>query len=213
MRPIEINLAAEPFRNDLPILVLLLALGAAALGVTGWETWVFATAGARRAEIRGQLAEHTKTVEAMTAEARAITAELATVNRAELSSRAEFVAGILAERNFSWTALFNELERVTPWNVRLTSIRPLLGEEREMSVELGGIAQDLEAFLAFQRALLADSSFGNVQPHGYDVEENGTELAFRLSASYRPPAPAEGTPVDAPKPAEAPAPAPAEGTR
>jgi hypothetical protein len=37
VRALDINLAAEPYRNDLPIVLVLVALACGVLGLTGWN--------------------------------------------------------------------------------------------------------------------------------------------------------------------------------
>ena len=196
MRAIEVNLAAEPYRNDLPIVALLIALAVAAFGLTGWNAYAYLTAGQRRAELERQLAGHSQRMANMKGEADRLTAELRKVDQKTLASQAAFVAGILEQRNFSWTQLFNALEDVVPWNVRLIGIKPAFTRTGRVDVDLEGVARDMEGFLDFQERLLHSERFSGVVPGDYQRGDADQRVTFRLRATYRP----EATEKDAPHP-------------
>lgn len=198
MRALEINLAAEPFRNDLPLAALLLALAALAFGMTGWGSYAYVTAASTRAQLEGELSGHAERMAAMQKEQETLGGVLSKVDQETLASQAEFVAGILEQRNFSWTRLFNVLERTVPWNVRLSSVRPLF-KAGAVQVNLTGVAQDMDALLDFQAALLHSPHFENIVPGDYQRDEGSERLEFVIAATYLPPteSEAEAVPGDA----------------
>jgi hypothetical protein len=113
------------------------------------------------------------------------------------SSRANEV---IERRALSWTRLFNQLEKVQPYGVRMLSIRPvyLSAADRRTSgkedpaaeggvpVSVEGNSQDLEQFLEFERALLADDHFDRVEPERSSLTRNGNEIHFELRFFYYP---------------------------
>jgi Tfp pilus assembly protein PilN len=208
VRAIEINLATEPYRNDLPLASLLLALALVAFGMTGWGSYTYFTTASRKAELERELTGHSERMAAMRTEAEGLAGTLAKVDQETLASQATFVAGILEQRNFSWTRLFDVLERTVPWNVRLTSVRPVF-RGGVVEVTLTGTAQDLDALLDFQTALLHSPHFENVVPGDYERDEADERIDFKVGATYLPPqpeapAPGAGRAEDAggPEPAE-----------
>lgn len=185
MRALEINLAADPYRNDTPLVALLVTLALAAFGLSGWGAFVYATASSERARLEQDLADHDRHMAEMKQEADALTAALAKVDHETLSSQASFVAGILEQRNFSWTTLFNVLERTVPWDVRLTSVRPVF-RSGTVEIELTGTAQDLDALLDFQERLLDSPHFEGVLPGNYERSEADERIDFSLAVTYLP---------------------------
>ena len=94
--------------------------------------------------------------------------------------------------------LFNLLEKVQPYEVKMVSVRPVFGAgpssqpgapdltgEEIVPVNVEGMARDLTAFLDFERALMADPHFDRVAPERRTHTENG-EVLFLLSFLYDP---------------------------
>ena len=193
MRPIDINLASNPFRNDKPIWALLGLAAAFAFGFTGYNAWAYLSAGSRQAQLEQEIAGHRKRMHEMKLEADKLQAALGKVDQETLNSQAEFVSSILDQRNFSWTRLFNALEEVTPWDVKLVSIRPQFevlnrrtGEGR-IRIEVSGIGRTFDSFLDLQEALQAAAMFSEVTPEEY--ERQGDErVDFNMAFTYKPPA-------------------------
>lgn len=198
MKPVDINLASSPYRNDLPIWAALGVLSAFALAFTGYNAWAFFTADARRAELEAEIAGHRDRMEKMNAKADELKAALAKVDEETLASQAEFVSSILERRNFSWTQLFNALERVTPWDVKLVSIRPQFetlnrrtGEER-VRVQVQGIGRSFESFLGLQESLQDASMFSEITPADYERQaDDRTDFNISFTYSSAPPVPRE----------------------
>lgn len=185
MRSVEINLAADPFRNDAPLAAALLALALAAFGFTGWNVYGYLSARSQRASLLQQQAGHRAQMARMVGEAERLKADLQKVDAETLTSQAEFVAGVLEQRNFSWTRLFNSLEEVVPWNNRLVSVRPLFSREG-VEVQINGVAQDTQAYLDLQNALLHARQFTRLVPGGYQRQPADQRISFVLGTTYKP---------------------------
>ncbi|RMG45459.1 MAG: hypothetical protein D6718_07290, partial [Acidobacteria bacterium] len=185
VQAIELNLATRPYRNDKPLAVALLVLGAAALAFTGHNAHAYLTADAREAALLEELAGHRQRMASMTKEAQELRKELAAIDMEALAPQAYFVQSIMEERHFSWTRLFGELERVLPWNVRVTSVRPTF-ESGVVRVQLRGIAKDDDAYFHFQEVLQDAPAFNDVVPGDYQYAEGTDEVAFFLTFRYTP---------------------------
>ncbi len=199
MKPVDINLASSPYRNDLPIWATLGVLSALALAFSGYNAWAFFTADARRAELEAEIAGHRERMHEKKVEADKLKLVLSKVDEETLASQAGFVSSILERRNFSWTQLFNALERVTPWDVKLVSIRPqfetlnrLTGKER-VRVQVQGVARSFESFLGLQESLQDASMFSEITPEDYERQsDDRTDFNIAFTYSPIPPAPIEG---------------------
>jgi hypothetical protein len=107
---------------------------------------------------------------------------------------------VIERRALSWTRLFNQLEKVQPYGVRMASIRPVyLGDADRRTggkddptlagsvpVSVEGTAQSLEQFLEFERALLGDVHFARVEPERSSLTRNASEVLFELRFLYYP---------------------------
>ena len=192
MKPIDINLASSPFRNDKPIWAALGVVAAFALGFSGYNAWAYFSAGSRQAQLEQEIAGHRKRMHEMKLEADKLQAALAKVDQDTLTSQAEFVSSILDQRNFSWTRLFNALEQVTPWDIKLVSIRPQFevlnkrtGEGR-IRIEVSGVGRTFDSFLDLQESLQDSAMFSEVTPEEYERQAD-ERIEFNMAFTYKPP--------------------------
>jgi hypothetical protein len=126
---------------------------------------------------------------------------------------------IIDWKAFSWTRLFNQMEKIQPSGVRMNSVRPVFygageGDPRSSSAGAGGVpisiegtARTLDDIGELQQRLLDDPHFASVLPERLARSDSG-EIVFQLRFQYRPELPkAEPTPAPsgAPKAAAAPA--------
>jgi hypothetical protein len=103
---------------------------------------------------------------------------------------------VIAWKAFSWTRLFNTLERVLPYQVRMNSVRPIFNptgdgqdpgeaETGAMPVSIEGTARSFADLAELQRALYADEQVGRVEPERLDKTDSG-EFVFQLRFTYVP---------------------------
>jgi len=130
--------------------------------------------------------------------------------------QAEKANDIILRRGLSWTRLFNTLERVVPYEVRMTAVRPIYGTgqtgaggprgelfEGTVPVDVEGRAQSFESFLEFERALIVDPHFAGVEPLRSDSPVGSSEVTFQLRFLYDPDGRLTGEHPEIPHPSEA----------
>jgi Tfp pilus assembly protein PilN len=209
MLVLDLNLASRPFRNNTLHWTLF---GVGVVAVVAFTAWNVAgairSAGHLEAlrEEREQAAERLGELQRREQEAwRRIEAQDLT----RLDAEASLANEVLSRKGLSWTGLFNRLEEVVPYEVRMVSVRPDFradgrrpeatgrGAATSFQVSVEGLARSLEPFLEFERALMADPHFGRVEPERLSTT-TGRELQFSLSFLYDP----EGrqTPAEGPAP-------------
>jgi Tfp pilus assembly protein PilN len=202
-----LNLSLRPFRNDnlyrliyVSCVVVLLAASIGNLALLVRHGWALASLSGGLQAQRQALAERE-------ARERDLGRQLAAFDGATLQRRADFANAAILSRVFSWTTLFNELEKVTPPDVKLRSIRPSIGSRGKVDVLLEGTARDYGAFVELEEALMRSSSFSRVYPGSERVQgaayqpgapalpgaprpaaggTGGGELAFSISFEYFP---------------------------
>jgi hypothetical protein len=205
MRPLELNLASRPFRNNAPVWLGIVLAASAATAFTAWtvSTWL-----ERRAEIaslEASLSGADRDTSDLGQRLQKAEEAIAEYDERALNRQAGLANEVLSRRGLSWTRLFNQLERLQPYEVKMVEIRPaytvgdaIRGADKTTefagTVKIGveGRAQSIEAFLEFQRALLLDRHFARVQPQRLDRKGGGAELEFELEFLYDPEGRLEG---------------------
>ena len=201
MQALDLNLASRPFRNNtLPwagLTLLALLLGAFTWwNATSWLS-VEERLQARRAIITDLKTRHDR----CDLRDRKAEAALKKSDVAYLKVQADRANAVISRKALSWTRLFNILEKVQPYEVRMTRISPMFAGADASDVPKGavpvsvkGFSREIRAFLEFERALLFDPHFDRVEPEASSVDESG-EVEFQLSFLYYP-----GGVGDRPKP-------------
>ncbi|MFQ5720414.1 MAG: hypothetical protein ACE5IK_12780, partial [Acidobacteriota bacterium] len=197
----HVNLAARPFTNDTLAWLLVGVLAAAGLGLTVWNVSLFVSVNSQIADLSSQRTALAARERAASQEQGRLLAEAQRTLKQAGTSRASFANTILRQWAFSWTGLFNQLEAVIPYGVRLRSIRPRFDDG--VHVRLGGISRDNESFWNFQQALLDAGAFGDVYPDAVQASDvrlslgRGEQL-FSLDMEYFPAAEPELAQVNNP---------------
>ena len=199
MRPLELNLASHPFRNNMPIWT---AHGVLLAGVVAFSAWNAHTAIDANRKLQG-----------LQADLGSVERRLTDLDRREdnavkgarvfdpktMQIQAAKANDIILRRGLSWTRLFNTLEHVVPYEVRMTTVRPVYGTrqagssgsrdtlfEGTVPVDIEGVAQSFESFLELERALIVDPHFANVEPVRSDTPPGSPEVTFQLRFLYDP---------------------------
>ena len=176
-----LNLASRPVQNE-RLGAVVFALAAIVLGAL---TVVHALVAARLL---------TGDATALSAESRALDAELASLQQQAVEWRATrapeaqalgqwiSLKGLVDQRTFSWTALLARLEAVTPPGVRLISIAPDSKDNR-FELELQAMARSKEDAIAYVTALEERPEFERV--FLLSVAEATDGIACSYSMVYR----------------------------
>lgn len=196
MRSLDLNLASHAFRNNTPLWV---GFGLATIGAIAFTVWSTMTFLDHRAQIAGlddRLDTADVTIREMTGRESRARAAIRDLDVANLSIQTARANQFLMRRGLSWTRLFNLLEVVQPPEVKMTAVRPVFSRESRsvgprdnlpegvVPVSVEGIAQNLDAFLEFERQLVQDPHFARVEPQRADRMRNSEEILFDLRFLY-----------------------------
>jgi len=201
MQSLDLNLASRPFRNNtLPWSGLgLLALALAAF--TWWNVTSWFSVEERLQARRGVINDLRTRFDRCDARERKADAALKKSDVAYLRVQADRANAVIARKALSWTRLFNILEKVQPYEVRMTRISPIFASADNKEIPKGavpvsvkGFSREIRAFLEFERSLLFDPHFDRVEPEASNLDKSG-EVEFELSFLYYP-----GGVGDRPKP-------------
>jgi len=196
MQRLDLNLASNPFRNNS---LLWVGYGTASVLLVLFSVWnisTFVDYRARLLELRDTVGTfQTQRLELETRGQRALVG----IRRFDVDSlelKTNKANEVIEWKAFSWTRLFNTLERVLPYQVRMNSVRPIFnptggrqdqGETQAgaMPVAIEGTARTFDDLAELQRAFLADPQIGRVEPERLDKTDKG-EFAFQMRFLYVP---------------------------
>src|SRR5208337_2583050 len=176
---LDINLATRPY-EDAREFWTRWGLGVGLLGVLtlvllGWALQGWTDAGRDRqsiAQLQEQIAERDK-------ERALDQAELDKPANRSTRDQSQFLNGLIQRKAFSWTRVFEDLERVMPPNLHVVSLRPELNDQNQMQLEMK-VAGDTRAAAVELVHRMEDSK--HFQGAQLVQEEKGSEAGAGVAA-------------------------------
>jgi len=180
------NLASQPHLNTRPvwIVTVVAAFLAVVFAVINLTVWL---------ESSHSLEEQIRLYDQLEQDAERLTAEVGqqaeSLNRVpwkSLTARVNGVNSVIREHEFSWIGLLDDIERVLPYDVRLTKISPKVDVDT-VNLSLAAIGRTREALLEFLDNLIADPSFSDPNPlTEMTPEESGYGYVLNLTVVHHP---------------------------
>jgi type IV pilus assembly protein PilN len=186
---VDINLASHPY-EDVRRFWLRWGGAVAALGVvtlvlgTGVLHGWLAAQKARKLIAQGQ--EHVASLDKERTDAEAV------LNRPENSSvrdRSQFLNDLFQRKAFSWTKVFEDLERVMPPGLHVVSIRPEMSPENQLEIKLVVAGDSRDRALELVRKMEGSQRFQQTQIEQENSQPGrgaGDVVEFDISALYVP---------------------------
>jgi Tfp pilus assembly protein PilN len=184
VKPIHLNLAARPYRDERPFIAVVVAgsLLIAFLTLMNFDSWYRYRKETQ--STRAQIAALDQEAQQERSRADALTQKLRAVDVKMLSLQTEFANARLAERAFSWSELLDRLERVLPDYVRIDGISPSFEKNGMVHLTLHCIARDGNGLVTTLNRMNQESYFSNPFPNGEDHTDQG--YTFTIAVDYRP---------------------------
>ena len=181
------NLASKPRLNTRPVWVLTWAAVLIGLVLTAVNTRLFLSSNQTLDEqiVRRDMLQLQR--DALAGEFSGHAAVLEKVPWQNLGARIQLVNEVLAEHRFSWSDLLDRLAEVLPWQVRVVSVSPLLGDE-EVTLVLEAVSKDRDGFLELLDRMVTDPYFDDPRPSRETWPEGGqsSEYLFSMRVLYLP---------------------------
>jgi type IV pilus assembly protein PilN len=182
---LPLNLASEPFRKDRPVLAASAATAVLMLGVLALLVNIIVVEREAAAESRAQLAAVDAQLRAAAAEQARLEARLREPENAEALNRSVLFNALILRKSISWTMLFSDLEKVMPGNVRLITVRPYLGGDNAVQLDMVVGAQSPEPVIELLRRLEGSPAFGATSLlSSSPPTQNEPLYRYRVSVSY-----------------------------
>jgi type IV pilus assembly protein PilN len=185
---VDINLATQAYEDArrfwlrwggglvaLGILTLLLLV----MTVNGWI-------GARKD--RQLIAQYQKKSAARDKEKADAQATLNLPQNSSTRDRSQFLNDLFQRKAFSWTKAFEDLERVMPPRLHVTSIHPELSPDNELEIKLVVAGDTREHALDLVSKMEASQHFHDtyIEEENADTSNAGDTVQFHISALYVP---------------------------
>jgi Tfp pilus assembly protein PilN len=129
---------------------------------------------ARRAELAGSVEKTNR--------------DLARVSWKKLDAETASLKNVVERRKLVWSQLLADLERVVPWDVRLTTIAPTVDPKGTIKISLTGLASGRDGWLKLLATLFADHRFSDPLPVSEEssTATSGQGHRFQLNVTYWP---------------------------
>ncbi|HVB37821.1 MAG TPA: hypothetical protein VND92_04755 [Vicinamibacterales bacterium] len=182
---LKTNLSTRPFYNERAVHLGLALVTVLVIAVTTYNVNRIMTLSARHTALSTVSAQ----AEARAADLRQSAARIrGRINPKELdavAAAAREANGIIARRVFSWTELFNRFEATLPPQVRISAVRPKIGKDGSVSLDVDVVAHSVDEVNTFMNQLEATGTFADLLSREEHVAEDG-QLQATLSCQYVP---------------------------
>jgi len=186
---VDINLATQPYQDARRFWLrwggALVALGLLTL-ILGYSTltgWVSAR------KDRDLIRQRRAQIAARDQEKAQAEALLSRPEHRNTRDRSQFLNDLFQRKAFSWTKVFEDLERVMPPQLHVVSIRPEMGSEAELNIKLVVAGESRERALDLVRKMEASQRFQQTridQERTDPGQAAGDNVQFDISAVYVP---------------------------
>ena len=186
---VDINLASQPYQDArrfwlrwggvlvaLSLLTLILVYSA----LTGWVSARKDRDLIRQRQAQIAARDHEKT------QAEAL---LSRPEHRNTRDRSQFLNDLFQRKAFSWTKVFEDLERVMPPRLHVVSIRPEMGSDAGLNIKLVVAGESRERALDLVRKMEASQRFQQTridQETAQSGQSAGDNVQFDISAVYVP---------------------------
>ncbi len=179
------NLSTRPFYNERAVHALVAVAALVVLAVTAWQAARVVRFSRYKTELSGAIRRDRNEADYRRKEAEQIRRGLNQTELAVVAAAAKEAIGLIEQRTFSWTQLFNQLESTLPDDVMLTAVHPEFKDgETLINLDIQGRRSD--DIDAFWDRLEKTGVFRNIQWSAVNVSEEGLHK-IQMKASYAPP--------------------------
>lgn len=181
----SINLSTRPFYNERAVHAALALLAVVVVGVTAFNLWQVFGLSRRQADLQARIDEAGAKARSLRTQASRIRAS---INPSELDATlaaAREANELIDRRVFSWTELLNQFEATLPPTVRISAVKPRVGQDRVMIVEMVVVARSVEGVDLFIENLEKAGTFSGLLSREEFVNEGGL-IQASLEGRYTP---------------------------
>ena len=181
----DINLASSPFRRDRPMLAASIALAVVMIGLLGMLLYMISIASYEGTETVAAIDRTEAQLRELTAEKSALQNELLRPENEIVLDRSIFLNALLIRKGISWTLIFDDLEDVLPYNVKLIQIRPQVTFDNPLQLEMVVASQSAEPVITMLQAMEGSDLFSSMSvPAALPPTATEPLYRYRVSVNY-----------------------------
>jgi Tfp pilus assembly protein PilN len=156
------NLATRPFYNERAVQLVLGLIAIVVIAITASNIAQLIRLNASQRTLGAHAADAEREAARLRREAAAIRAQINAKELETVANAAREANGIIDQRAFSWSELFDQLEQTLPDDVRITAVDPTLSKEGQFVIQIAVEARRSEDVDAFIESLEKTGSFRDV---------------------------------------------------
>ena len=156
------NLSTRPFYNERAVQLVLGAVVVLIAILTGFNIVEVIRLTASQRTLGAHAVESEREAARLRTEAAAVRAQINAKELETVATAAREANGIIDQRAFSWSGLFDQLEQTLPDDVRITGVAPSVNQQGQFVVEITVQARRSEDVDQFIEALEKTGSFHDV---------------------------------------------------
>jgi hypothetical protein len=195
------NLSTRPFYNERAVHIVAAIVAVVLVAITAWQVVRVRDLSRYKTQLNTAIRRDRNEADVRTREAQSIRSHIDEKQLATLSASAKEANDLIAQRTFSWTQLFNEIETTLPDDVMLMGVHPEIKDGlTELHLDVQGRNEDV--IDAFWDRLEKTGRFHDVAWTNVAVTEDGLQRMV-MKATYTPGQPSTrppGTPPAVPAP-------------
>jgi len=191
---IDINLASQPYQDSRRFWIYW-GTGLALLALlTALLVFVAATGYVRAGRDRQEIAKLEAQIASYDQERNQAQAMLAEPQNRTMREQSQYLNSLFEQKSFSWTRVFEDLERVMPAHLRVLSIRPGMSSDNTLTLKLSVGGDSREQALDLVRKMEDSNHFRQTRINSEKTAENNNgsgaastdRVQFEIEALYIP---------------------------
>ncbi|HTI42399.1 MAG TPA: PilN domain-containing protein [Vicinamibacterales bacterium] len=180
------NLATRPFYNERAVQLVLGLVLVLVVAITAFNIGELIRLNASQRTLGAHAAESEREAARLRREAARIRAQINAKELESVANAAREANGIIDQRAFSWSELFDQLEQTLPDDVRITAVDPTLTKEGEFIIQIAVEARRSEDVDQFIEALEKTGSFRDLITPTEATDDDGLLKAVIRGSYIRP---------------------------
>jgi type IV pilus assembly protein PilN len=100
--------------------------------------------------------------------------------------QSQFLNGLIQRKGFSWTRVFEDLERVMPQSLHVVALKPELNDQNQLELEMKVAADNRGGAVDLVHRMEGSKHFQNAQLVQEASSENGAGVTATINAIYVP---------------------------
>jgi len=182
---LNINLASQPFQRNRPMLVASIATAALMAAVLSMLVYLISVESGEGEETAAAIAETRQRLQALVSEETTLQTNLRRPENEAVLDTSMFLNSLLMRKSISWTLIFQDLEKVLPYNVKVVQVRPQINTWNEIQLEMVVASQTTEPVIEMLQSMEDSDVFSSTSVSvALPPTDSEPFFRYRVSVNY-----------------------------